>query len=348
MEATNAALGLTLGITSGAFLGSFALPMKKIKLWNWENTWIMYSVWALIVLPWFWAFLTVPKLIDVYGAVSTSTMLKVFLFGAGWGVASVGFGIGLKLLGLALGMAIVLGLNNAIGAILPLILDHPEDLLQPVGLGITAGVMVMLLGIIVCSVAGAKKEKALESAQDEAAQKTKGVFVKGLIICLVAGLFGAMFNFALIAGKPIKEQAVLAGAEPVNAANATLCISLLGGFVVTLIYCLYLYSKNDSLRLFAQKGSNINWLHTFLMGIMWYGGVSIYGMAVSKLGPLGHSIGWPVIQSMAVASGNLWGIVTGEWKGTGKAPISIMIVGLMLLFIGIGIIGWSSTLQQGS
>ena len=122
MEATNAALGLTLGITSGAFLGSFALPMKKIKLWNWENTWIMYSVWALIVLPWFWAFLTVPKLIDVYGAVSTSTMLKVFLFGAGWGVASVGFGIGLKLLGLALGMAIVLGLNNAIGAILPLIL----------------------------------------------------------------------------------------------------------------------------------------------------------------------------------------------------------------------------------
>jgi len=80
------------------------------------------------------------------------------------------------------------------------------------------------------------------------------------------------------------------------------------------------------------------------MGIMWYGGVSIYGMAVSKLGPLGHSIGWPVIQSMAVASGNLWGIVTGEWKGTGRAPLSVMIVGLSLLFIGIGIIGWSSTL----
>jgi len=343
MEATNAALGLTLGITSGAFLGSFALPMKKIKLWNWENTWIMYSVWALIVLPWILAFLTIPKFPGVYASVSISTILAVFLFGAGWGVANVGFGVGLKLLGLALGMAIVLGLNNAIGAILPMILYHPKDFLQPVGLAITAGVLVMLLGIAVCSIAGAKKEKVLKSADTESSRKDKGVFVKGLIICLVAGVFGAMFNFALIAGKPIEEQAVLAGATPLNAANATWCISLFGGFIVTLIYCIYLYSRNNSFRLFTREGSDTNWLHTFLMGIMWFGGVAIYGMAVSNLGRLGPSIGWPVIQSMAVASGNLWGIVTGEWKGTGRAPLSIMTVGLSLLFIGIGIIGWSST-----
>jgi L-rhamnose-H+ transport protein len=344
MEDANAALGLTLGITAGALLGSFPLPMKRIKVWNWENTWIMYSVWALIVLPWVLAFLTIPKFPAVYTSVSVSTILTVFLFGAGWGVASVGFGIGLKLLGLALGTAIVLGLNNAIGAILPLILYHPENFLQPVGLAITAGVLVMLVGITVCSVAGAKKEKALRSAQTESLRKEKGVFVKGLVICLVAGLFGAMFNFALIAGEPIEKQAIAAGAEPLNAANATWCISLFGGFVVTVIYCLYLYSKNSSFRLFWRKGSNINWLHTFLMGIMWFGGVAIYGMAVSNLGRLGPSIGWPVIQSMAVASGNLWGIITGEWKGTGKTPISVMIAGLMLLFTGIGIIGWSSTL----
>lgn len=344
MENPNAVLGLTLGITAGAFLGSFALPMKKIKVWNWENTWIMYSVWALIVFPWLLAFLTIPKFPDVYTSVPVSTILTVFLFGAGWGIASVGFGVGLKLLGLALGTAIVLGLNNAIGALLPLILYHPEKFRQPVGLAITAGVLVMLVGIAVCSVAGAKKEKALRTAETESLRQEKNVFIKGLTICLVAGLFGAMFNFALIAGEPIEKQAILAGAEPLNAANATWCISLFGGFIVTLIYCVYLYNKNDSFQLFLRKGSNINWLHTFLMGIMWFGGVAIYGMAVSNLGRLGPSIGWPVIQSMAVASGNLWGIVTGEWEGTGKAPISIMIVGLLLLFTGIGIIGWSSTL----
>ncbi|HUW20840.1 MAG TPA: L-rhamnose/proton symporter RhaT [Sedimentisphaerales bacterium] len=346
MEDPNAALGIALGITAGAFLGSFALPMKKTSRWQWENTWIMYSFWALIVLPVVLAFLTIPGFPGIYGSVSAGTILAVFLFGAGWGVANVGFGTGLKLLGLALGTAIVLGLNNAIGAIVPLIRDHPEDFFKPVGLAITTGVAVMLVGIAVCSVAGAKKGKALRSSETESARREGGVFVKGLIVCLVAGVFGAMFNFALIAGKPIEEQAVAAGATPLNAANATWCLSLLGGFVVTLLYCLYLYKKNNSFRLFTHKESKMNWLHTFLMGIMWFAGVAIYGMAVSKLGRLGPSIGWPVIQSMAVASGNVWGIVTGEWKGTGKAPLRTMIAGLLLLFAGIVVIGWSSTLQD--
>jgi L-rhamnose-H+ transport protein len=344
METINVALGLSLGITSGLFLGSFALPMKKIKIWNWENTWIMYSIWALIVFPWILAFFTVPNLANVYFSVSISTIITVFLFGAGWGIASVGFGIGIKTIGLALATAIVLGLNNAIGAILPLIMYHPEDFLQPVGLALTMGVLIMLIGITVCSLAGRQKEKALNNLHKSNAHNMKGVFLKGLIICLIAGIFGAMFNFALITGKPIEIQAVNYGATPLNAANATWCISLFGGFIVTLAYCIYLYRTNKSLRLFAQNDSGINWVHTFLMGTMWFGGVAIYGMAVSNLGHLGPSIGWPIIQSMAVASGNFWGIVTGEWKGTGKAPIRIMLTGLLFLFIGIGVVGWSSTL----
>ena len=341
----NAALGIALGVMAGAFLGSFALPMKKTGRWQWENTWIMYSFWALIVLPVILAYMTIPGFCGVYRSVSAGTILAVFLFGAGWGVANVGFGTGLKLLGLALGSAIVLGLNNAIGTIVPLIRDHPEDFLKPVGLAITAGVAVMLVGIAVCSVAGAKKEKVLRTGQSESTKKDKGVFAKGLIVCLVAGVFGAMFNFALWAGKPIEDQAVAAGATPLNAANATFCVSLPGGFLVTLLYCIYLYKKNNSFKVFMLKESRINWLYTFLMGIMWFGGVAIYGMAVSKLGRLRLSIGWPVIQSMAVASGNIWGIVTGEWKGTGRTPLRLMIVGLLLLFAGIVIIGWSSTLQ---
>lgn len=86
METINIGLGVSLGIISGVFLGSFALPMKKIKIWNWENTWIMYSFWALVVFPWILAFLTVPSLPSVYLSVSISTIITVFLFGAGWGI----------------------------------------------------------------------------------------------------------------------------------------------------------------------------------------------------------------------------------------------------------------------
>jgi L-rhamnose-H+ transport protein len=120
---------------------------------------------------------------------------------------------------------------------------------------------------------------------------------------------------------------------------------LSGGFVVTLVYCLYLFKTNKNSHLFFASGTRKNWIFTMLMGLMWYGGVAIYGMSVSKLGALGASIGWPIIQSMAVGSGNFWGIVTGEWKGSGKQAITFMIIGLALLFVGIVIVGYSATLN---
>ncbi len=163
METTNVTTGIFLGIMAGILLGSFALPMKKVKIWQWEHSWVMFSFWATIVLPLLMAILTIPNLLSVYTQTPASVILAVFLFGAGWGVANVGYGIGLKMVGLAMGTAIVLGLNNAIGAILPILLYTPEKLLQPVGLTLSAAVLVM-----------------------------------------TAGVFGAMFNFALINGKPME------------------------------------------------------------------------------------------------------------------------------------------------
>ncbi|MFC2086688.1 L-rhamnose/proton symporter RhaT [Bacteroidota bacterium] len=344
MGSTNILMGMILAIIAGTFLGSFALPIKKIKIWQWENTWIMYTLWATIILPIILALFTIPNLGNVYASVSFTTILTVFLFGAGWGVANIGFGMGIKLVGLALGTAIILGMNNAIGSILPIILYHPDFVFEPAGMVITAAVIVMVIGIIFCSIAGARRDKALK-AINESASIEKDLFLKGLILCIMAGVFGAMFNFALIAGKPLEEQAIINGATQINAANATWCISLSGGFVITLIYVIYLSRKNNSFGLFTSKGTKINWLYTSGMGIMWFGGVALFGMAVMNLGKLGPSLGWPVIQSMAVASGNVWGIVTGEWKGSGKKTLQIMLTGLLFLFIGIGLIGWSSTLK---
>ena len=248
------------------------------------------------------------------------------------------------MVGLAIGTAIVLGLNNAIGAILPIILYNPSQFLEPAGIIISMAVLVMISGIIVCAIAGLKREKVLNPNKD-GLNNTKSDFTKGLIICLVAGVFGAMFNFALIHGKPMEILAISMGATPVNAANPTWVIALAGGFVVTLLYCVYLFKTNKSFSQFTAPGSGVFYLLTMVMAIMWFGGVAIYGMAVSKLGALGASIGWPIIQSMAVGSGNFWGIVTGEWKESGGKPLHYMLRGLGLLFIGILLIGWAATLS---
>ncbi len=340
MENLNLSLGLTLGIIAGFFLGSFALPLKRIKSWNWENTWIIYTTWATVILPLAAALFVIPDLFSLYMSVPARVILLVFLFGAGWGIANVGFGLGVSMVGLALGTAVILGMNNALGAILPILFFSPHEILTPMGRLLTTGVLIMIIGIVICSVAGSRREKARQSVTIN----EKSNFLKGLIICLMAGVCGAMFNFALIAGKPIEQQAIATGVDPLNAPYATWCISLFGGFIITLIYCGYLFLKNYSGKKFFMKLSGINWVYTFFMGIMWFGGVALYGMAVSKLGKSGASIGWPIIQSMAVASGNVWGIITGEWRGTGRKPLRLMIAGLLFLFIGIVIVGFSGTL----
>jgi len=344
MQTTNIGMGIFLGIVSGIFLGSFALPMKKIKTWNWENTWVLFSLWATIVLPLILAIFTIPNLSDVYTGVPVTVTVTVFLFGAGWGVANITYGMGLKMVGLAIGTAIAVGLTNAIGAILPIILYNPSHFLEPAGITISLAVLVMISGIIVCAAAGLKREKALNPNKDDLSN-TKSNFNKGLIICLVAGSFGALINFALISGKPMETLAINMGSTPVNAANPTWVIALAGGFVVTLLYCVYLLKTNKSFGQFTAPGSGVFYLLTALMGIMWFGGVAIYGMAVSKLGVLGASIGWPIIQGMAVGSSNFWGIVTGEWKESGGKPLRYMLSGLGLLFIGIILIGWAATLS---
>jgi L-rhamnose-H+ transport protein len=346
MDTMNVTTGIFLGILAGMLLGSFALPMKKVKIWQWEHSWVMFSFWATIVLPLLMAILTIPNLMAVYTQTLTMVILAVFLFGAGWGVAMVAYGIGLKMVGLAMGTAIVLGLNNAIGAILPIFLYSPEKLLQPVGLALSAAVLVMISGIIVLAVAGMKREKALASDSNKNDQiPEKSQFLRGFLICLVAGVFGAMFNFAFINGKPMETVAIGLGATPINAANPTWVIALSGGFVVTLAYCLYLFKANKNSQLFFASGTRMNWIFTLIMGLMWYGGVAIYGMSVSKLGALGASIGWPIFKSMAVGSGNFWGIVTGEWKGAGKSAIIFVTLGLLLLFTGIVIVGYSASLN---
>lgn len=334
MGATSFTTGIILSLFAGSMLGTFAWPMKKIKHWQWANIWLIYSLWALVLLPFFWASLTIPNFLSIYGKVPVNVLLEVFLFGAGWGIASIGFGIGLNRVGIALGTAVVLGLNNALGAVSPIVVYNPEELFTPAGIGISAGVGVMLIGIAVCAAAGLKKEQVLKKQ----AVIPAGEFKKGLLLCITSGVLGGSFNFALVAGKPMEEMAVQLGASSLNAVNSTWCVSLLGGFIVTAIYCGYLINKHRLSPAFIRKGTKMAWFFTLIMGLTWFGGVALYGTAVMNLGELGASVGWPLIQSMAVVGGSVVGIITCEWKGTGRQPLIIMLSGLAFLVIGIVII----------
>lgn len=323
-------------IIAGIFSGAFALPLKFTSQWKWENVWLMFSIWALLISPWVIALFTVNDLFAVYKAAHVNQLLLVLLFGVIWGVGGISFGKGLDYLGLALGMAIMMGLITAIGTLVSIFVLNPEIVGSPKGNMIFLGVFVLIIGIIILSIAGTLRESS--KVNDSSNNSGSKLFVKGLIIAIIAGVFGPMINFAFVFGDEIQLIAEQTGTLKQNIGNAIWPLTFLGGGFVNVGYCIFLLRKNETLKLF-KNGTKHYWVFTMLMGIVWFGSIMFYGMAASYLGELGKSIGWASFQSLAIITSNVIGLLSGEWKQAGKHAVMTLFLGITTILIGIFIIG---------
>ena len=119
-------LGILTVVAAGILNGSFAAPMKRMRGWEWENSWMLFAFSGLIIFPWIIAVASVPQLVAVYSSTSSSTLLKVTLFGLAWGAGATLFGHGISRVGMALGFALILGITASFGSLLPLAVLHPE------------------------------------------------------------------------------------------------------------------------------------------------------------------------------------------------------------------------------
>jgi len=129
----DATIGILLLVAAGIMNASFTLPMKFTQKWAWENTWTVWTVCALLILPTLAALLTIPNLGTVYKNAGAQNVIMVASCGLAWGIAQVLFGLAVHAIGIALGFAIVLGLSAAIGSLIPLIRLHPEKIFTPAG-----------------------------------------------------------------------------------------------------------------------------------------------------------------------------------------------------------------------
>jgi L-rhamnose-H+ transport protein len=168
--------------------------------WKWENTWLVYSISGLLVIPWIAAFATVSNLGAVLTGASEASIWRVLLFGLGWGVGSVLFGLGIARMGLAVGYGLFLGLIAPIGTFLPLIVLHPEQLQTRRGTSLIAGTLIVVCGIILCAIAGKMRERSGTRLQQG--------FAIGLLICVLAGILSPMLNFSFAFGGELQQRAV--------------------------------------------------------------------------------------------------------------------------------------------
>ncbi len=303
-------LGILLAVFGGVMVGNCMLPLKYMRKWHWENVWIVFSLVALVFMPWAIAFLRVHNLLAVYASVGRRAFLLPFLFGAGWGIAQVLFGLAVIRIGMALSFAITIGLSAALGSLVPILLKQPAFLTSGRGLVLLAGMVLMLTGVVICSWAGRRRE--LEQTKDVAGSGTRP-FMSGLLFAFGAGLLAPMLNYALAFGDTLIAAALRQQTAHVDAPYAVWPIALAGGAIPNLIYSLWLVQRNRSWANFTPVWPEITL--GAIMGGLWMGSVAIYGSATTLLGVLGASIGWSIYQICIIFTANISGWMAGEWKG---------------------------------
>lgn len=323
-------LGMAIIFLSGSLNGSFALPMKYAR-WRWENTWLVFALVALLILPWTLAGGFVPELAAVYRSVPARALLLPLVFGFLWGIAQVTFGLGIKAVGMALAFAVVAGLSCLSGSLIPLLVLNPADLFHPRGVLLLISMPILFLGLIFYGVAGRRREKE----QTASNASTAGSFVTGLAICIFTGVFGSNINLGFAFGGNVLRSSLERGASQVTSTYAVWALVLGSGFIPNLLYCLYLLSRNRGWSLFGQAG----WVREILLGVamalLWLGGMVGYGIGATLVGTYGTSLGYALLIAAMILSSNLLGLLTGEWKSTSLRTRRLLAVGVAVVLASV-------------
>ncbi len=347
---TGFGLGILVILTGSTANSAFGLGLKFTRSWKWEHIWLLFSVTAMILIPWLLGFLTIESLFAVLAASEARDLLLVFLFGMGWGVGSVLYGLALKMVGLTLSYAIVMGLTAAVGTMAPFILLHWDDFLTVKGMVICAGVLLVVVGVLLSAWAGKLREESPGRLQDPAegsetaAKKiTRAApLLLGLLVAALSGILSPMLNLSFAYGIKLADQAVLLGTSPSMASNVIWVVALSAGFLVNAGYCVYLIVKGRSWHIFRRQPFHYG--VGAAMGILWVCGVVTYGIGGSMLGDLREVIGWPMASAMSIIAATVWGALSGEWTGASRQSMAVMGVSILVLSASMFLIGWTNTL----
>lgn len=347
----NPFLGVTLHAAGGLAAGSFYIPFKKVRNWAWESYWLVGGVFSWIIAPWIVAGLTVPDLLGVLGEAPARSLLWSYLFGVLWGIGGLTFGLTMRYLGMSLGYALALGFCAAFGTLIPpLFMGEFGGIVQSgSGLVTLGGVMVCLVGIATCGIAGVHKERELSDEQKRASI-AEFDFFKGVWVAVFAGVMSACMAFAIAAGKPIAELAVKNGCDQLWQNNPVFIVIFAGGFTTNLLWCVYLNIKNRSgYDYINAAGSPIltNYLFSALAGTTWYLQFMFYGMGTTQMGEYDFS-SWTIHMAFIIVFSNMWGLVFREWKGASRPTLRLIFAGITVLVLStivVGVGNWLAALQ---
>jgi len=352
-------LGVIFHFIGGFASGSFYIPYKKVKGWHWESYWIVGGLFSWLIVPPLAAWLTIPGFPEIIKATGSSTLLITFFFGLLWGIGGLTYGLGVRYLGVSLGSSIILGLCMVFGALIPSIYYdfspvEGKDTFSVMassnwGLIVLAGLVVCILGIIICGKAGMMKEKQLRAAGTDPhgmEVKTEYKFALGMFVSIISGVLSACFNFGLEAGQEMAKVANEAWkasnpgeGEFLYRNNVIYVVLLWGGLTTNFIWCMILNARNKTFGDYTNKKTPLfsNYMFAALAGTTWFLQFFFYGMGESKLGNGPSS--WILHMAFIILVANMWGIILKEWKGVSKKTARTIAVGILTIILAVVIVG---------
>jgi L-rhamnose-H+ transport protein len=255
-----------------------------------------------------------------------------------WGIGMVTYGLGVKMVGIAAGNAIVAGVATASGSIGPMIVYSPDRIWSASGLISLAAIAIIITGIYIYGMSGVRRDReSIQAATSELSGR--GQFRAGMLLCLVTGVISTAFIYGFVSSGNLIQAAISAGTKPSMAGYLAWTVVFCTGSIPNLGYALYrMYQNRTGNTLFGSGCFLPNAALCTLAAALWYGGVLLYGMATMHLGPFGPSVGFGVYVGGTVLFGNVIGWSIGEWRGASSAVIRGLLTGMAMILAGIVVI----------
>lgn len=359
-------LGVIFHFIGGFASGSFYIPYKKVKGWAWESYWIVGGLFSWLIVPPLAAYLTIPDFASIISATEGGILSLTYLFGILWGIGGLTYGLGVRYLGVSLGSSIILGLSMVIGSILPSIYFEffPQEgkdafsvfLSTEWGRMVMLGLLVCVVGIVICGKAGMMKEKEIKTDVTDPhgmEVKTEYKFGLGLLVGIISGVLSACFNFGIEAGKPMADvaNAMWKAANPAETGNflfqnnVTYVVVLWGGLTTNFIWCMILNARNKTFGDYTAKKHPLlkNYIFSALAGTTWFLQFFFYGMGESKMGNGASS--WILHMAFIILIANAWGLILKEWSGVKKKTLYTVIVGILTIILSVLIVGYGNSIK---
>jgi L-rhamnose-H+ transport protein len=330
---------------AGLIMGTSAWPIKLMRQYRYEHFGLVSMVFALIVLPWGVTLVSCPHPFAAIGSLPVGILLKANAFSMAWGVAQVLALLCFTRIGVSLTYGILCAIGAGVGVLTPMVLkasgqfaDTP-GLTSRAGIMVIAGLVVLLAGVFLASLAGFGREKVRQSTKTTATASNN--FAIGLAMVVTAGVLSAGWGFAFAYSQgPIIEAMKSQGAGDFAACMAVWALVLNGAAAVNVLYPAWLLSRNASwgiLWAFPKE-----FLFALLYGLSFFVPSILLGHGMLLLGSLGASVGFGLVQGSVILGGQLLGFVSGEWAGVSGRPRKTIYAAILVLMLAMLILSFAN------